>query len=148
MGQTDEIKRIESKLDVKTFIDRIHYSISSKKFHLNFQIDRFVDSDRNSRYTNRGTINLLFPNDDVYEVLKNEILTLELKNYLSTVKDLRFPNRSELRVFAKKYDDYVYIKIRVELASKLAYGNDLIYILSFHYSDIVLKEKDFPYYLE
>ena len=44
-------------------------------------------------------------------------MTLTEEDYMRTVKDLRFPNRSEMREFGKVYNsnEDVYIKLRVEL---------------------------------
>ncbi len=70
---------------------------------------------KEERYTNQYTVNTLFPNENPVDALKRELLTLTVENYIQTVKDLRFPNRSEMREFGKVYNgnDDVYIKIRV-----------------------------------
>lgn len=51
--------------------------------------------------------------------LKRELQTLTVEEYIQTVKDLRFPKRSEMREFGKVYDGKgdVYVKLRVELFS-------------------------------
>ena len=54
---------------------------------------------------------------------------------MKTVKDLRFPKRSEMREFGKVYNgiDDVYIKIRVEVLG--IYGNTTTFVMSFHFAE-------------
>lgn len=111
MKQTAEIKRKESKLEVQTYLDSLKYAIQSGAVTLNFQKDRKVDLDRNQKYTNRYTAGRLFPNEDEVDALKRELSRLTVEEYIETVKDVRFPKRSEMRVFGKAYAaDDVYIK--------------------------------------
>lgn len=146
MSQMTEDKRKESKIEVQTYLDRLKYAIRSDTAKLNFQKDRNVDQGRDKKYTNRYTMGQLFPNEDEVEVLKRELLVLTFEDYIETVKDTRFPRRSEMRVFGKQYSgDDLYIKIRVELVSSLASGESLILVMSFHYSEWDFKESDFPY---
>lgn len=147
MKQIKEKKRKESKDEVQTFLARLKFAIQSGTVKLSFQKDRKVDRERNKKYTNRYTIVKLFPNEDHVEVLKRELSLLCVEEYIETVKDNRFPNRSEMRVFGKPYSgDDVYIKIRVELLSVFqASGDSYILVMSFHYSEWDFKETDFPY---
>lgn len=146
MSQITEDKRKESKLVVQTYLGRLKYAIQSGSARVNLQKDRKVDEGRNKRYTNRYTIGQLFPNEDEVEVLKRELSLLTVEEYIETVKDTRFPKRSEMRVFGKQYSgDDVYIKIRVELVSPLASGGNYVFVMSFHYSEWDFKESDFPY---
>lgn len=71
------------------------------------------------------------------EVLKIELTKLTIREYIETVEDTRFPNRSEMRVLGKQYEEKdVYIKIRVELVSAAhASGNNYIFVMSFHFSE-------------
>lgn len=89
----------------------------------------------------------LFPNEDEVEVLKRELTNLTIREYIETVKDTRFSNKSEMRVFGKQYEEKdVYIKIRVELVSAVhASGNNYVFVMSFHFSEMDFKESDFPY---
>lgn len=147
MSKITEVKRKESKLEVQTYIDRLKYAIKSGSVTINFQKDRNVDQGRNKKYTNRYTMGQLFPDEDEVEALKRELSLLTVEEYIETVKDTRFPKRSEMRVFGKQYSgDDVYIKIRVELVS-IAYasGDSFIMVMSFHYSEWDFKESDFPY---
>lgn len=146
MSQTTHNKRVETRIEIQTFIDRLKYALQEGTVRINFQIDRNVDEGRNKKYTNRYTIGHLFPDEDEVVVLKRELLSLSVKEYLETVIDTRFPKRSEMRVFAKQYsNNYVYIKLRVELVSTHAIGNHFIFVMSFHYSEFDFKDSDFPY---
>ena len=73
------------------------------------------------------------------------MLLLAREDYIRTVKDIRFPNRSEMREFGKIYNgsDEVYIKIRVELLG--LYGNTTTFVMSFHYAEKSFKPEMFPY---
>lgn len=53
------------------------------------------------KYTNRFTIANLFPNENPIDALRRELLILQTEDYIRTVKDLRFPKRSEMREFGK-----------------------------------------------
>ena len=147
MSQMTEEKRKESKIEVQTYLDRLKYAIQSGSVRINFQKDRKVDEGRNKKYTNRYKMGHLFPDEDEVEVLKRELSLLTVEEYIETVKDTRFPKRSEMRVFGKQYlGDDVYIKIRVELVSIAhASGDSFIFVMSFHYSEWDFKERDFPY---
>lgn len=147
MNQTTEQKRKEPKIDVKTYLDRLKYAIQSGSGRFNFQKDRKVDQGRNKKYRNRYTMGQLFPDEDEIEVLKRELLLLTVEEYIETVKDTKFPKRSDMLVFGRQYaGDDIFIKIRVELVNiKQANGDSLIFVMSFHYSDRDFKESDFPY---
>ena len=90
-------------------------------------------------------MNKLFPNENPVEALKRELLTLSVEEYMQTVKDFRFPQRSEMRQFGKVYNgtDDVYIKIRVELLGK--YGNTTTFVMSFHFAEKAFTPDMFPY---
>ncbi len=64
---------------------------------------------------------------------------------MRTVKDIRFPNRSEMREFGKVYNgqDDVYIKIRVELLG--VYGSATTFVMSFHFAERPFVPEMFPY---
>ena len=95
--------------------------------------------------TNQYTINTLFPNENPVDAIKRELLTLSVEDYMQTVKDMRFPKRSEMREFGKVYNgtDDVYIKIRVELLG--IYGNTTTFVMSFHYAERAFMPEMFPY---
>ena len=87
----------------------------------------------------------LFPNENPMEALRRELLLLKVEDYIRTVKDLRFPNRSEMREFGKVYNgtDDVYIKIRVELLG--LYGQTTTFVMSFHFAEKAFTPEMFPY---
>ena len=92
-------------------------------------------------------MSLLFSEEDEVAALKRELTYLTVEEYIETVQDLRFPNKTEMRVFGKRYfGEDVYIKIRVELVSLAhANGNNFILVMSFHFSERDFDESDFPY---
>lgn len=149
MKKTDatEEKRIESKIEVITYLDRLKYALQTGHARIKFQQTRQVDKKRNEKFTNRYTVLKLFPDEDPVEALKREFELLEVVDYIETVKDTRFPKRTEMRVFGKKYSgDDVYIKIRVELFKPSSAGTeDAIFIMSFHYAEEDFNNSDFPY---
>ena len=136
--------RIESELEVKTFIQNLKYAINHGA-KIDFQARRLVDSKRDEKYTNQYTVNTLFPNENPVDTLKRELLTLSVEEYMQTVKDLRFPKRSEMREFGKVYNgtEDVYIKIRVELLGQ--YGNTTTFVMSFHFAEKAFSPEMFPY---
>ncbi len=147
MKKPIDLKRIETKLEIQTYLAKIVYAIQSNTVVISFQKDRNVDRHRTNKHTNRYTMGKLFPNEDEVDVLKRELLCLSIEEYIETVKDIRFPKKSELRVFMKQYaGEDAYIKIRVELVNTdHAYGNSFIMVMSFHFSERRFKENDFPY---
>lgn len=110
-----------------------------------FLSERKVDENRDERYTNRFTIADLFPNENPTNVLRRELQTLTVEEYMQTLKDSRFPNRSEMRQFGKIYTGKgdVYIKIRVELLTES--GSHTTFVMSFHYAEKPFTPDMFPY---
>ncbi|MDD5604138.1 MAG: hypothetical protein PHG48_08730 [Eubacteriales bacterium] len=150
MASAFEAKKIESRFDVRTYIDRLKYLLQKgdNNVRIIFQRDRKIDDTRNIKHTNRYTIMALFPNEDEVEALKRELLTIDVDDYIETVRDKRYPDRSEMRVFGKKYiEKDVYIKIRVELLSNIASsaGYDYLYVMSFHFAEESFVKTNFPY---
>ena len=145
MGLEQEIKtRIESELEVKSYIQDLRFALNNGA-QINFQVNRRVDEQRDEKYTNQYTINKLFPDENPIDALKRELLTLSVEDYIRTVEDIRFPNRSEMREFGKVYNgtDDVYIKIRVELLGM--YGNTATFVMSFHFAEKTFIPEMFPY---
>lgn len=136
--------RIESALEVKAYIQNLNYALDHGA-KIQFQIQRRVDEKRNIRYTNRYTIQTLFPNENPTEALKKELRTLTVAEYMRTVQDLRFPRRSEMREFGKQYHgtDDVYIKIRVETLNQ--FGDSAAFVMSFHFAEKAFTQDMFPY---
>ena len=71
--------RIETELDVKAYIQDLKYALNNDA-QIEFQVKRRVDEDREERYTNKYTVNRLFPDENPVDALKRELLTLTL-NY-------------------------------------------------------------------
>ena len=136
--------RIESELEVKAYIQDLKFSVNNGA-QIDFQVKRVVDEKRDEKYTNQYTVNRLFPDENPVDALKRELLTLSVEDYMRTVKDTRFPKRSEMREFGKVYNgtEDVYIKIRVELLG--LYGNTTTFVMSFHFAEKAFTPEMFPY---
>lgn len=136
--------RIESELEVKSYLQNLKYALNNGA-KITFQVKRLVDENREEKYTNQYTVDTLFPNENPVDALKRELKTLKVEEYIRTVKDLKFPNRSEMREFGKIYNgkDDVYIKIRVELLD--LYGATTTFIMSFHFAEKPFTKEMFPY---
>ncbi|MBO4749020.1 MAG: hypothetical protein J5546_01745 [Lachnospiraceae bacterium] len=135
--------RIETELEVRTYLQKLQYALHHGA-QLNFQVKRRVDEKRDEKYTNQYTVNKLFPNENPVDALKRELMTLTVEEYLRTVKDLRFPKRSEMREFGKVYSgEDVYVKIRVELLGE--FGGTTTFVMSFHYAEKGFTPDMFPY---
>lgn len=142
---TEETKwRIESEIEVKSYIQDLKYALNNGA-KIDFQVRRLVDQKRDEKYTNQYTIDKLFPDENPVDALRRELLTLSAEDYIKTVKDFRFPKRSEMREFGKVYNgtDEVYIKIRVELLG--IYGNTTTFVMSFHFAERRFTQEMFPY---
>ena len=136
--------RIESELEVKAYIQDLKFSLNNGA-QIDFQVKRVVDEKHDEKYTNQYTVNRLFPDENPVDALKRELLTLSVEDYMRTVKDTRFPKRSEMREFGKVYNgtEDVYIKIRVELLG--LYGNTTTFVMSFHFAEKAFTPGMFPY---
>ena len=136
--------RIESELEIRTYLQKLQYALDQGA-EISFQVKRLVDQDREEKYTNQYTVNTLFPDENPKEALKRELKTLTVEEYMKTVKDLRFPKRSDMREFGKVYNgqDDVYIKIIVELLN--AYGKTATFVMSFHFAEKAFTPEMFPY---
>ena len=142
----NENKRIETEMEVKSYIAKLRHAIHSGA-KISFQAERMVDNERDIKHTNAYTVATLFPNENPIDALKRELLSLTSEEYICTVKDLRFPKRSEMRVFGKTYNlsEDVYIKIRVELIDPNNFNNHTTFVMSFHFAETAFKESEFPY---
>lgn len=140
----ETISRIESEIEVKAYIQDLKFALNNGA-KIDFQAKRLVDEKRDEKYTNQYTVNKLFSDENPVDALKRELLTLSVEDYMQTVKDIRFPKRSEMREFGKVYNgtDDVYIKIRVELLGM--YGNTTTFVMSFHFAEKAFTPEMFPY---
>ena len=136
--------RIESELEVKAYIQDLKLALNNGA-KIELQARRLVDENRDEKYTNQYTVNKLFPDENPVDALKRELLTLSVEYYMQTVKDLRFPSRSEMREVGKVYNgtDDVYIKIRVELLG--IYGSAIRFVMSYHFAEKAFTQEMFPY---
>ena len=136
--------RIESEIEVKAYIQDLKFALNNGA-KIDFQAKRLVDEKRDEKYTNQYTVNKLFSDENPVDALKRELLTLSVEDYMQTVKDIRFPKRSEMREFGKVYNgtDDVYIKIRVELLGM--YGNTTTFVMSFHFAEKAFTPEMLPY---
>lgn len=136
--------RIESELEIKSYIQNLRFALNNGA-KIDFQAKRFVDEKRDEKYTNQYTVNRLFPDENPVDALKRELLTVTVEDYMQTVKDIRFPKRSEMREFGKVYNgtEDVYIKIRVELLGP--YGSTTTFVMSFHFAEKAFTPEMFPY---
>lgn len=142
---SEEIRtRIEGELEVKSYIQDLKFALNNGA-KIDFQVKCLVDEKRDEKYTNQYTVNKLFPDENPADALKRELLTLTVEDYMQTVKDIRFPKRSEMREFGKVYNgtEDVYIKIRVEVLG--AYGNTTTFVMSFHFAEKAFTPEMFPY---
>ncbi len=136
--------RIESETEVKAYLQDLKYAIDNGA-QLTFQVKRLVDEKRHEENTNQYTVNVLFPNENPIQALKRELRTLTVEEYMQTVKDIKFPNRSEMREFGRIYNgkEEVYIKIRVEVLG--LYGAATTFVMSFHFAERPFTSEMFPY---
>ena len=141
-----EIKRIEKEIEISAYIAKLKHALKNGA-KISFQEDRKVDEERNIKNTNKYTVASLFPNENPVDALRRELQTLTVSNYICSVSDTRFPKRSEMRVFGKKYNvnEDVYIKIRVELFDPSGAGNHTTFVMSFHFAEKAFTSGDFPY---
>lgn len=112
-----------------------------------FQERRRVDQQREAKFTNGYTVRALFPNENPVIALKRELKSLSCEEYMRTVKDIRFPQRSDWREFGKTYNDTeeIYIKVRVELFDSKLAGRHTTFVMSFHYAVVPFSQETFPY---
>ena len=142
---TEDLRaRIESEIEVKSYIQDLKYALKNGA-KIDFQARLLVDEKRDEKYTNQYTVNKLFPDENPLDAIKRELLTLSVEDYIQTVKDIRFPKRSEMREFGKVYNgtEDVYIKIRVELLG--LYGKTTTFVMSFHFAEKAFTPEMFPY---
>ncbi len=134
-------KTTKSKAEVEAYLAKLFYTLGQENTSITFQEDRRIDSERDLKYTNRYTITALFPDESPRDAMWRELQKLTIRDYIETVKDIRFPKRSEMWVFGKRYSaEDVYIKIRVEVLPR-----NTLFVMSFHFSTSPFINGDFPY---
>lgn len=139
-GDYMEKKFIETKEDVQSYLAKLQYALKDDRVLIRFQRTRRVDEGKNLMYTNTYTFDKLFPNESEDEVFKRELSKLEIENYIESVIDKRFKDRTPFRVFVKPYDDAkVYIKIRVQIIE------NQVFVMSFHFAEYNVTNESFPF---
>jgi len=138
--------RREQEFEVMAYLDKLRYALDHGA-EITFQEKRKVDKNRDERFTNKYTMADLFPNENPVDVLRRELKTLTVKEYLRTVKDRRFPKLDDMREFGKVYPENseVYIKIRVNLLNTDGFIGHTTFVMSFHYAEKPFSEETFPY---
>jgi len=140
----NETYRIEDRTEITNYLRNLRYALEHGAV-ISLQHERQIDRNREPKYTNRYTVENLFPGEKWEDALRRELASLTIEEYMRTVKDLRYPERSEMREFGRSYyvTDDVYIKIRVELLS--ADGYHTTFVMSFHYAMYPFTSESFPY---
>lgn len=136
----------ESKLEISTCLDQLHYLIKSNQASISFEKNRPADNKKEAKFTNRYTLGVLFPDESEAVVLKRELLTLRVEEYIESIRDFNFPKLAPMRVFCKQYSNCdVYIKFRIEIMSKELGGSGRIIVISFHFAEWKYKCTDYPF---
>ena len=135
------VKIVKTVNEVETYLAKLKYALSLDNTIIEFQESRQADFARMIQHTNKYTIAELFPNESAKLVIKEELKKLKTTEYIETVKDTKFPKRSDFWIFGKVYNSKnVYIKFRVEI-----FERNRIFVLSFHFSEWPFEKKDFPF---
>lgn len=142
----EDNSRIESRQEVAAFLSKLKYALDNGA-KITFEAERFVDKNRDITHTNKYTLATLFPDQNPVEVLKTELYSLTIAEYMRTVSDTRCPERGEMREFGRVYNSSqdVYIKVRVELFSDRYGGDHTAFVMSFHFALVPFSDADFPY---
>ncbi|XFA99137.1 hypothetical protein ACAG96_00810 [Candidatus Izemoplasma sp. B36] len=135
---------IKSREEVKTFLARLIYALKDKHTRIIIKYDRNSEGNKNIEHTNRFTIYDLNPDKPPEEFIRNEFSKLTIEEYMYCLEDDLYPDRNNLFVFARLYEEkgYVYIKPRVNLITTSRMS---IIVISFHYSTIDINDICFPY---
>ncbi len=138
-------RRIESQVEVQAFLQDLQYALKNGAEVILSPLNRRVDQNRDEKFTNRYTLADLFPGENPADAMRRELLKLTIQDYIATVKDIRFPKKSEMREFGKVYEQKgdVYIKVRVDLLG--ANGRHSTFVMSFHYAERPFQDDVFPY---
>ena len=135
--------RNEQKFVVEHFLTEMKEALSSESAQLYSQHHRKEDEAE----LHENIMSILFPNENETAVLKRELTGLTTEDYIETLKDKKFPNKSETRVFAKQYNgEFVYMHVRVEMLEQEETGEpEQGLITSLHFCESELEVTDFPY---
>ncbi len=138
-------RTVKTQFEVQSYLDKLRFALDNDAEPV-VVMDRVSENKKPEMYRNKYTIAALFPDEDPAVVLKQELRSLALDEYLGTVPDDKYSDR-ELWEFGKVYaaDQEVYIKFRVELISAINTGKDMIRVISFHFAEKPFSEEYFPY---
>jgi len=126
---------------VKTYLDKLNYALSMTDTLIKFQGNRQIDSERQIEFRNEYTVAELFPNERPEEAIRRELGDLKVAEYIETVKDTKYRNRSDLWVFGKQINSKdVYIKFRVEIVER-----NHIFVMFFHFATRQFEKSDFRF---
>lgn len=135
-------KRVQSIAEVKDMLARLKYAIKSNP-SFKIIVTRKSDEGKQLQYTNKYTLDNLFPNESPAEALRNELVTLSVEEYKETLTDDLYPEK-DLHVFIRQYDEQqVFIKIRAELLTST--GRSLLVVISFHFAEYEVKLSELPH---
>lgn len=129
--------RIEQKFVVQHFIEQLRETLRNEALELFIQNEEEQDQEVDAEDLDQNALSVLFPNQDAAVVLTQGMRELAIGDYLETVKDKRFPNKSERRVFVKTIADQL-LSVSVRLESDLAQ----VYV---EVSGFEESEADFPF---
>jgi len=129
--------RIEQKFVVQHFIEQLRETLRNEALELFIQNEEEQDQEVDAEDLDQNALSVLFPNQDAAIVLTQGMRELAIGDYLETVKDKRFPNKSERRVFVKTIADQL-LSVSVRLESDLAH----VYV---EVSVFEESEADFPF---
>lgn len=132
--------RIEQKFVVKHFIDQLHETLENEALELFIQNEEEQDQEVDAEDLDQNALSVLFPNQDATELLMQAMRQIAIGDYLETVKDKRFPDKSERRVFVKTIADQL-LAVSVRLESDLAHV--FVEVSVIEESDVA--EADFPF---
>lgn len=121
---------VESKGAVITFLKELKNILLDPKSSLNIQ----PRDDQEYEYsTDYCLLELGYDKSDVIE----ELLQLNIKNYVETCDDLRNKKSNRFYIFAKTIQKReIYIKVKIQ-----SYDNKKILCMSFHFAKYPLKRK-------
>ena len=122
------------KEEVEEFLATLREILTNNSFDIDRDLDilfRKKNENKNDPYITSNTLaELDYDKEDV----KNELLKLELYNYVETLIDIKDVLGPRLYVFIK--DKYVYIKIKIR-----EFKNRQVFCISFHFA----RYKNFKY---
>lgn len=81
MTQHNVNSRIESELEIDTYLARIKYCLESGGCQITVKKERKSEQDKDIKYTNKYTLGQLFPNENPVDAMKRELAHLTKRLY-------------------------------------------------------------------